>query len=113
MQGYLSSTLGSFIVPVFVVLNPGFATVELLKRKLVLGSKLLEFRQDVFLYQWSDVLWSLWGHKTKHRAHMSADNMGHTERGAPSCLPNAELARHFRGDDGLRSDAIERALDTM
>ena len=77
MHGYLSSTLGSFIVPVFVVLNPGFATVELLKRKLVLGSKLLKFRQDVFLYQRSDVLWSLWGHKANHRAHMSAGNVGH------------------------------------
>lgn len=82
--------MGSFVVPVFVVLDPRLSSVQILHLDGVLTA---QFRK-------------LGGQVLDHKRVNVVRRLRRNEA-------NAELARHLGRDDRLASRAVKRALDTV
>jgi len=88
--GYLCRAMRSLIVPVFIVLDPGLSSVQILHVEGVLAPKFRKLIVQVLDHEWVDVLRRLRGNET-----------------------DAELACYFSRDDRFSPRAVKRPFDAM
>ena len=89
-QCYLRRTVRGLVVPVFIILDPGLSSVEILQVEGIPAPKFLKFLFQVIEHKWIDVCRRLRGDET-----------------------DAELARYFSRDDRFGPRTIECAFDAM
>jgi hypothetical protein len=89
-QVYLCRTMRGLVVPVFIILDPGLPSVEILDAEGVLAPKFLELTPQVRAHEYVDEFRRLGGNKT-----------------------DAELATYFRWNDRFGPWAVKCAFDAM
>ena len=89
-EPYLGGVLRRLVVPMLVVCDPWNAAVEVLNLHGAFGVELRKLLVKVLLDFGADIVGLLWGNEAQ-----------------------AELAANRGGDNGLRTDARERTLDSV